>query len=500
MQIFWLKRNLRLRDSAPFFYSMKAFRSHGKVLPLYIHEPSLIAQPDVSRQHQAFIHETLTELSAELQALGGQLLQAVGEATDVLENIHRRCEITQIWTHRETTQNSQHQRDDDVRAWCKTHSVELVETGQNGIACGAEVPHLFPEYFSDCVNLTLKDPTGADLSKRFAPLPFASNPANEIPLAKGTDKPYRQKGGRKAAQKILDGFFNVRNISRYPSQLSSPNTAWDGCSRISTYLAYGIVSDREVFQAVDRVVSDGHKNQTDTESQRLQDRARFFLDRLQWRRQYIQIFEAHPELETQCMLPQFNGVREAEFDEALFTAWSSGHTGVPYIDAAMRCLNDSGWINMRLRATVVSFATMNLWLPTHRVARFLANEFLDYEPGIHHVIHQIVSGTSDFDPLMVYDPMKQAADHDPHSHFIRRWVPELADLEAAGVHDLSRTKGHISPRADELGLDSYPAPVVDHKATSKIAKRRIHAIKGGLPDPGPGHPDDTSHTRQLGLI
>jgi len=200
---------------------MKAFRSHGKVLPLYIHEPSLIAQPDISRQHQ---------------------------------------------------------RDDDVRAWCKTHSVELVETGQNGIA------------------------RGADLSKRFAPLPFASNPANEIPLAKGTDKPYRQKGGRKAAQKILDGFFNVRNISRYPSQLSSPNTAWDGCSRISTYLAYGIVSDREVFQAL----------------------------------------EAHPELETQCMLPQFNGVREAEFDEALFTAWSSGLTGVSYIDAAMRCLNDSG--------------------------------------------------------------------------------------------------------------------------------------------------------------
>ncbi|WP_417514692.1 FAD-binding domain-containing protein [Marinobacter sp.] len=500
MQIFWLKRNLRLQDSEPFFYSMKAFRAHGKVLPLYVHEPSLIAQPDVSRQHQAFIHETLTELSDELQALGGELLQAVGETISVLEKVHRCSRITRVWTHRETTQNSQHKRDNDIRAWCETNGIELLEIGQNGVARGSRVPASFPAYFSECINLTLRDPAGADLSERFAPLPFPTCLADEIPLAQGSDKPYRQTGGRKAAQKILNAFFNVRNLSRYPSQISSPNTAWEGCSRISTYLAYGVVSDREVFQAVDRAVSSGHQNQTDTESKRLQDRARFFLERLRWRRQYIQLFETHPELETECMLPQFNGIREAEFNDALFNAWASGHTGIPYIDAAIRCLSACGWINMRLRATVVSFATMNLWLPTHKVAQFLANEFLDYEPGIHHVIHQIVSGTSDFDALMVYDPMKQAIDHDPEGHFIRRWVPELAELKGTSIHDLSRTSGYKSRIAEEKGFGAYPAPVVDHKKTSKIAKRRIHAIKTGLPDPGPEHADEASSTQQLDLI
>ncbi|TGN39177.1 deoxyribodipyrimidine photo-lyase [Marinobacter confluentis] len=294
MQIFWLKRNLRLQDSEPFYCSMRDYRHYGGVLPLYIHDPDLIRQPDVSRQHQAFIQETLTELAKELEALGGGLLQAVGESTAVLDKIHQLSPIKRIWTHRETSQQSEYQRDKQVRVWCNARGVELVEVEQNGIARGSQKALSFPEYFSASINLTLKDPTGTDLSKRFAPLPFPSCCESEIPLARGADKPLRQKGGRKAGKKILDQFFNVRNISRYPSRISSPNTAWDGCSRISTYLAYGIVSDREVFQAVDRVVSSGHEKQNSVQFQRLQDQARFFLDRLNWRRQYIQTFERYP--------------------------------------------------------------------------------------------------------------------------------------------------------------------------------------------------------------
>ncbi|MFO8141507.1 MAG: FAD-binding domain-containing protein [Marinobacter sp.] len=484
MQIFWLKRNLRLQDSEPFFLSLKCWRAFGRVLPLYIHEPGLIAQPDVSRQHQAFVQETLDELATELRDLGGQLLQMVGESLAVLDRLHQCQPITRIWTHRETTQRNQYQRDQKVRAWCRVHGVELMEVEQNGIARGAQPCISFPDYFSKSVNLTLRDPTGAKLAARFAPLPFPGCEAHDIPLADGADKPLRQKGGRAAAIRVLDSFFNVRNINRYPFQISSPNTAWAGCARISTYLAYGILSDREVFQAVDRVVTSGQQTLDAQGFQRLQERARFFLDRLCWRRQYIQSFETRPELEYQCLLPQFNGVREATFDERLFKAWQSGHTGVPYIDAAMRCLHQTGWINMRLRATVVSFATMNLWLPTPRVAQCLATEFLDYEPALHHVIHQIVAGTTNFDGLMVYDPVKQGQDHDPDGQFIRRWVPELSGLTGPQVHDLSITAGQLSRAAERLGFAPYSQAIVDCRMTAKVAKRRIHAIKHGLPDPG----------------
>jgi len=498
VQIFWLKRNLRLQDSEPFFESMRAFRKKGKVLPLYCHEPELIQQPDVSRQHQLFIQETLAELDRDVQSIGGELLQAVGETVDVLDRIHRVQPLTNIWTHQETTQNSRFQRDNAVAAWCVANDVELLELAQNGVARGSQTPELFPPYFARSVSFKLRDPMGTDLSKRFAPLPFPSCESNAIPTAAGTDKPLRQKGGRSQAIRNLSRFFTVPYLKQYPFQISSPNTAWQGCSRISTYLAYGIVSDREVFQAVDRVVTDAHSRMNADQFGKFQENARFYLDRLSWRRQYMQTFETRPELEFECMLAQFNGVREADYSEGhslahsstpssgqseqYFTAWKRGLTGFPYIDAAMRFLNQTGWINMRLRATLVSFATMNLWLPTTKVAEYLAAEFLDYEPGIHHVIHQIIAGTTEFNELMVYDPVKQGRDHDLEGHFIRKWVPELADVPGSELHDLAKTAFRLSKHAENLGYTPYPEAIVDHRATAKKAKDRISGLRRGDSD------------------
>lgn len=481
MQIFWLKRNLRLQDSEPFFESMRAFRKKGKVLPLYCHEPELIQQPDVSRQHQLFIQETLDELDRDFQSIGGKLLQVVGESVDVLDRIHRVQPLTKIWTHQETTQNSQFQRDKAVAAWCADHGVELLELAQNGIARGSQKPELFPPYFACSVSSKLRDPIGTDLAERFAPLPFPSCDPKGIPKAAGTDKPLRPKGGRSQAIKNLNRFFTVPYLKQYPFQISSPNTAWQGCSRISTYLAYGIVSDREIFQAVDRVVTDAHSRMNADQFGKFQENARFYLDRLSWRRQYMQTFETRPELEFECMLAQFNGVREDDFSSAQsekhFTAWKQGLTGFPYIDAAMRFLNQTGWINMRLRATVVSFATMNLWIPTTKVAEYLATEFLDYEPGIHHVIHQIIAGTTEFNELMVYDPVKQGRDHDLDGHFIHKWVPELADVPGSELHDLAKTAFRLSKHAETLGYMPYPQAIVDHRATAKKAKDRVSDLR-----------------------
>lgn len=318
MQVLWFKRDLRLQDSVPLSESLRSFRANGPVLPLYCHEPSLISEPDFARQHQAFIAETLVELDHDIQSIGGSLLQCVGESVQVLDRIHRHTPITCIWTHRETTQNSQFKRDKGVLAWCISHGVKLIETEQNGIARGSQPQETFPSYFQKGVHAQLKDPRGKDLSDRFANLPFPSSDPSDIPMAAGQDKPLRQKGGRSEAEKNLKRFFTPPKMKRYPFKLSSPNTAWDGCSRISTYLAYGILSDREVFQAVDRAVTEAHDILDAAEFEKFQGNARFYLDRLSWRRQYIQTFESNPNLEFDCMLPQFNGVRETEFDQDLF--------------------------------------------------------------------------------------------------------------------------------------------------------------------------------------
>lgn len=495
VQVFWLKRNLRVQDSDPFFEAMSAYRRLGPVLPLYLHEPDLIRQPDISRQHQCFVHETLDVLSRDIRALGGQLLERVGEAVDVFEQIRRVRPITRICTHQETTQASQYQRDHAVANWCREHGIEFVQWPQNGVTrAGTSQERLtFPDYFAQAVGRQLRDPRGVDLSDRFSSLPLTPSDRADVPVARGDDKPLRQRGGRDKAEAILSDFFTVRNIQQYPFQISSPLTAWDGCSRISAYLAYGIVSDREVFQAVDKAVTHGHEHLGTSKFKTLQERARFFLDRLMWRRSYIQSLEDSPALETQPSLASFRGVRD-KIDPVLFNAWTTGRTGFPFIDALMRCLHETGWINMRGRATLVSFATMNLWQPTVHVAQHLAGEFLDYDAGIHHPIHQVVSGSAaPENGVMVYNPVKQA-NHDPNGEFIRRYVPELADLPGAAVHDVAKTHGHLSETAKQKALRPYPAPIVDQLATGRAARARVHELQHGL-DPR-SRPQDP----QLGLL
>lgn len=482
MQVFWLKRNLRLQDSEPFYEAMRTYRRHGQVLPLYLHEPHLIRQPDVSRQHQMFVHETLDELCREIRDIGGQLLEIVGEAVDAFDRLHRIQPITRICAHQETTQACQYARDLAVADWCRDHNVEFVEWAQNGVtrAGTSQVRLSFPDYFSASVSRQLKNPRGVNLGSRFAPLPMETASRTDVPPARGSDKPHRQKGGRSRAEAILSNFFSVRNIQQYPFKISSPLTAWDGCSRMSAYLAYGVVSDREVFQAVDKVVTEGNQRLGPQAFEKLQDRARFYLDRLMWRRSYIQSLEDNPALETEPSIVHFQGARD-ELDSDLFQAWCAGRTGFPFIDALMRSLHETGWINMRGRAALVSFATMNLWQPTVRVAEYLAAEFMDYDPAVHFPIHQVVSGQAAAENgLMVYDPVKQGRDHDPEGQFIRRFVPELMDLPGGAVHDLSLTSGHISDRAGQEYLEAYPAPIVDHKATSKVARKRVHALQKGL--------------------
>ena len=481
MQVFWLKRNLRLQDSAPFFEAMRSYRRLGKVLPLYLHEPSLIGQPDVTRQHQCFVHETLDELGEEIRALGGQLLEQVGEAVEVLDQLHRIMSITRICTHQETTQTCQYERDLAVAAWCRSRGVEFVEWQQNGVVrTGKHQDSLsFPDYFAHSVALQLKDPRGTDLSERFAPLPMPTSERSAVPRAHGNDKPGRQKGGRSKAEAILSDFFRVQTIQRYPFQISSPITAWDGCSRISAYLAYGIVSDREVFKAVDNAVGAGHQKMGPQEFEKLQDRARFYLDRLMWRRSYIQSLEDSPALQTEPPIARFRGARD-ELDNDLFEAWKLGRTGFAFIDSLMRCLHETGWIHMRGRAALVSFATMNLWQPTAKVAEYLAGQFLDYDPAIHYPIHHVVSGSAaPENGIMVYNPVKQG-EHDPEGEFIRRYVPELADLPGAAVHDVTLTSGCLSDQGKAQGLPPYPAPIVDHVASGRYARRRVQELQHGL--------------------
>jgi deoxyribodipyrimidine photo-lyase len=157
--------------------------------------------------------------------------------------------------------------------------------------------------------------------------------------------------------------------------------------------------------------------------------------------------------------------------------WQEGKTGYPMVDACMRAVRATGWLNFRMRAMVASFASYHLWLHWREPAVYLARHFLDFEPGIHFSQFQMQSGTTGINTIRIYSPAKQALEQDPKGVFIRRWVPELA-----GVPESWLSQPHLMPPEMQqrcgcvIGAD-YPAPIVDHQAAVAGARQRLGAAR-----------------------
>ena len=173
----------------------------------------------------------------------------------------------------------------------------------------------------------------------------------------------------------------------------------------------------------------------------------------------------------------YNGIRENDFNEDYHLAWKNGTTGYPFVDACMRYLRTNGWINFRMRAMLVSFASYQLWLDWKKTSKHLAKLFTDYEPGIHYSQFQMQSGTTGINSIRIYNPIKQSIDQDPNGDFIKKWVPELKEIPNKLVHEPWKLT-YIDQKG--LGIEigkHYPNPIVDHHSSSKIARDKIWMVK-----------------------
>ena len=434
----WFKRDLRVRDHAP----LAAAQRHDAALALFIAEPAWLQSPECDPQHVGFALDCIAELRTDLAARGLPLLVRVGEATTVLQALRAEFAFTDLLSHEETGPGWSYQRDIAVAAWCRAQGVAWREWPQTGVVRRLASRSGWAGRWAARMNAPVAEVPGNFAGVRgiaLADLPTLAS------LGLPTHGRELQTAGEAAAWATLQGFVQGRGRG-YRRALSSPLAARDGCSRLSPHLAFGSLSLRCVHQATEAAIANA-------EDRSLAHGLRGFAGRLRWHCHFMQKLEDEPAIEYRNFARVCDGLRESDFDRARFDAWCEGRTGFPMVDACMRSLRATGWLNFRMRAMLVSFASYHLWLHWRETGLFLARQFLDFEPGIHWSQMQMQSGTTGINTLRIYSPSKQARDHDPDGAFVRRWVPEFCSA-------------------------AYPAPIVDERAALKHAKDRLYALRG----------------------
>ena len=466
-QLVWFKRDLRVADHAPLINAAKA----GPVLCLYILEPALWQQPDAARQHFHFTLECLRDLYTALRKHGLTLQIHVGEATDVLDDLHRSHGIASLHSHQETGNGWSYERDLSVRAWCQTQGVLWQETPQFGVLRGLRDRALWQPAWQALMAQDLAPKLDSvravNVQTQWVQSPLPS--ADDLKLAPH-EPAQRQIGGRTSALHVLNSFLSVRS-RQYRGGISSPLSAPAACSRLSPYLAMGCVSMREVAQqtwmrAKDDQLAASHRKGL-----------RAFVSRLHWHCHFIQKLESEPGIEWHNMHRGYDDLREHAFNTAHFQVLQEGRTGWPMVDACVNMLHATGWLNFRMRAMLVSVAAYPLWLHWRPVGEWLAREFLDYEPGIHWSQLQMQSGTTGINTTRIYNPIKQAMDQDPHGHFVRQWVPAMRLVPDTWLFEPWRMPASVQQQCGVVVGKDIPVPLVDVEAEIRINKARLYARK-----------------------
>jgi deoxyribodipyrimidine photo-lyase len=454
IHLVWLKRDLRLQDNEAIF---RALETKGSVLLLYSFEKILLEDPHYSERHWNFVKQSLVDLNKSLEHYNSKVLVVQSNIISVVNELLTTYRINNIYSHQETNILVTYNRDKSFKRYCKNNMITWHENINNGVHRGLTDRD---NWIALCDAFYALDPL------EFNPQPNQLLSITEIEnleknlkipsLETDTDTPF-QKGGRKTGLRYLNSFFEKRHQD-YLFNISKPELARTSCSRISPYIAWGNLSVREVYhQAYKLKQTAKHKKALEA-----------FMSRLRWQTHFVQKFEMEHTMEESSVNKGFQKLKKS-VSKTYQQAWKNGHTGYPLIDACMRCLNETGYLNFRMRALVVSFFTHHLWQPWQEATTHLSQMFLDFEPGIHFPQLQMQAGETGINMLRIYNPIKNSLEHDPEASFIKKWVPELETLTPTFAHQpFIMTEMEQEFFNFKIGKN-YPKPIVDISLTRKNA-------------------------------
>ncbi|MEN9538222.1 MAG: hypothetical protein RLZZ126_457 [Pseudomonadota bacterium] len=467
--LFWFRRDLRLNDHAALH---AALSRHDQVFCVFVFDvdilqPMLRRNGGASRQ-VAFMHACLHDLAEVLRLKGSQLLFIHGRPTEEIPRLVDRLQVSCVYAARDyepqaiardlqvMRQLNAARREfflvkdqvvfdrDEVltqsgtpfgvftpykNAWLK----KLLPSHLEDFGTSSLWQHLAPPVESDGMPVLQQLPTLAELG-------FGAAAALAMKLPIGPD----------GAQSLLDDFGPRMKV--YKAARDFP--AVKGPSYLSAHLRFGTVSIRHLVRSAQADPSEGSQT---------------WLSELIWREFYQMILWHHPHVVGHCYKPALDALR---WDDAphLLAAWCEGRTGYPLVDAAMRQLNQTGYMHNRLRMVTASFLTKDLGVDWRLGEAYFADQLIDFDLAANNGGWQWAASTGcDAQPwFRIFNPITQSEKFDPKGQFIRRYVPELVDVPDAHIH-APWLMPHL-PR-------NYPAPVVDHATARQTTLARFDAIR-----------------------
>lgn len=464
VSVVWFKRDLRVVDASPLHEAART----GRVLPLYCIETEYWQQPYASPRQWQWVRDALVELDTELTALGAPLWVEQGDVVALFESLWQVHRFTHLWSHAETGPDWTYARDRRVAEWCRVRDVTWTQYRQDGVIRGLQRRSNWAAHWERLMRLP-QVPVPR-LSGVGAPLRCARQILGEVTVFDSIDSTVVQPSGRQAGLDLLASFLQAR-ATTYRRGMSSPLSAPTVCSRLSPHLAYGTLSVKEVFQA-----ADARRAELEAAGDRtgLRSGLSSFASRLHWHCHFMQKLETEPRIEFEPMHRGFLGFQAMtpETEERL-VRFSEGCLGWPFVDACLRALAQTGWLNFRMRAMLAAVAAYHLAIDWRATAQVMARWFTDFEAGIHFSQMQMQSGLTGINVNRIYNPIKQSMDQDPEGHFIREFVPELAPVPTDWIHMPWRMPMSLQRALGVRIGKTYPAPIGDPVQMAREAKQRL---------------------------